>query len=159
MVSMSYAISPDVGGPVVKFGESIRIARDRAHVEEGVRKRILLVEDDPAQGLLYQTELKRAGYEVFVARDGLEAIVMCEAARPALVIMDIGMPRMNGIDAMDKLIERNHHLHVILFTSYPSYGNNYRSTSADAYVVKSSDLSELKQKIREVLELSGQEAC
>ncbi len=151
-------IGPDVGGRTVKSLETPRSTCSPEHAAAGARKRILLVEDDAAQSMLYERELTRAGYEVLVAHDGLEAIMLCESAQPDLVIMDIGMPRMDGIDAMDRLLAHNHRVRVILYTSYPAYGDNYRSWSADAYVVKSSDMAELKQKILEVLDSSAETA-
>lgn len=113
---------------------------------------ILLVEDDENQRLLYTEELREAGYAVAVACDGRQALACCDEAMPDLVIMDINMPGMDGIDAMDRMLGRNHKLPIILYTAYTSYRDSFRAWSADAYVVKSSDLTELKQAIASVLE-------
>ena len=112
---------------------------------------ILIVEDDPNQCLLYEKELKRDGYEVRTARDGREAIALVESSRPDLVVMDISMPGMDGIEAMSRMLAKDHKLPIILNTAYATYKDNFRAWSADAYVVKSSDLSELKNAIRRVL--------
>lgn len=113
--------------------------------------RVLVVEDDPNQRILYERELRKTGYDVVTAADGIEALALCESAQPDVVVLDIGMPKMDGIDAMDRLLAKDHQLPIILHTAYPSYGDNYRSWSADAYVVKSSDLTELKQAIERLL--------
>ena len=112
---------------------------------------ILVVEDDQNQCLLYEEELRSAGYDVMTARDGREAVRMVEDSRPDLVVMDISMPGMDGIEAMSRMLARDHKLPIILNTAYATYRVNFRSWSADAYVVKSSDLTELKDKIEEVL--------
>ena len=112
---------------------------------------ILLVEDDPNQRLLYSEELTRGGYEVMTAADGNEALCSLDQRTPDLVVMDISMPGMDGIDAMSRMLARNHRLPVILNSAYASYRDDYRSWSADAYVVKSSDLTELTDAIERVL--------
>jgi CheY-like chemotaxis protein len=112
---------------------------------------ILLVEDDENQCLLYKEELSNEGYEVVTAQDGREAVQMVQQSCPDLVVMDISMPGMDGIEAMSRMLAKDHKLPVILNTAYATYKDNFRAWSADAYVVKSSDLSELKQTIERVL--------
>ena len=114
--------------------------------------KILLVEDDANQTLLYRGELEADGYEIAVARNGREAVEMVAAAKPDLIVMDISMPGMDGIEAMGRILSENNRLPVILNTAYASYKDNFLSWSADAYVIKSSDLTELKQAIRKLLE-------
>jgi CheY-like chemotaxis protein len=113
--------------------------------------KLLIVEDDPSQRLLYQRELERAGYDVVTAKDGREALDLAARVGPDLVVLDIAMPGMDGIDAMTRMLSRDHRLPVVLNSSYASYKDNFRTWSADAYVVKSSDLSGLKNAISEVL--------
>jgi two-component system, response regulator, stage 0 sporulation protein F len=114
--------------------------------------RILVVDDDTNQSLLYENELAADGYEVAIAKDGAEAIAIVEESRPDLVVMDISMPGMDGIEAMSRMLAQDHKLPVILNSAYATYKDNFRAWSADAYVVKSSDLTELKDTIKEVLE-------
>ncbi len=114
-------------------------------------KTILIVEDDPNQCLLYESELRNEGYEVVTAKDGREAIGIVEQNRPDLVVMDISMPGMDGIEAMSRMLAQDHKLPVVLNSAYATYKDNFRAWSADAYVVKSSDLSELKDTIKSVL--------
>ena len=119
---------------------------------------ILLVEDDPNECILYERELQLAGHSVRVVRDGAAAVAVCENSRPDLVVMDISMPGMDGIDAMNRLLSLDNKLPIILNTAYAAYKEDFRAWAADAYVVKSADLNELKQTIQQVLEARRQPA-
>ncbi len=112
---------------------------------------ILLIEDDPNQRVLYEATLRAEGYEVASVGDGREALAHCERALPDLVVMDISMPGMDGMDLMGRLLGRNHSLPIILNTAYAWYKEDFRTWAADAYIIKSSDLSELKNAVRRVL--------
>ena len=114
--------------------------------------RLLVVEDDPNQCFLYEQELKAAGYDVITARDGREAIDLVAQVKPDLVVMDVSMSGMDGIEAMSRMLAKNHKLPIVLNTAYATYKDNFRAWSADAYVVKSSDLTELKNAIKNVLQ-------
>ncbi len=116
---------------------------------------ILLVEDDKNQRLLYAQELSNDGYEVITASDGKEALEKVQEQLPDIVIMDINMPKMDGIEAMGRILSTNKTIPVIINTAYSNYKDSFMSWAADAYIVKSSDLSELKAKIKEVLSSRG----
>ncbi len=113
---------------------------------------ILVVEDDKNQCLLYRQELTEEGYKVEIARDGNEAVAMAKLNPPDLIVMDINMAGMDGIEAMGKILGENNKIPVVINTAYSSYKDNFMAWSADAYVVKSSDLAELKKTIKEILE-------
>ena len=68
-----------------------------------------------------------------------------------LIILDIQMPGMSGIDLLQKIMARDKRQPVILNTAYPSYRDNFMTWPAEAYVVKSADTTELKQAIKRVL--------
>jgi len=112
---------------------------------------ILLVEDDNNQRLLYEQELRIEGYEIVTAIDGKDALEKFQEQPPDLVVLDINMPRMDGIEAIGRILSKNKQIPIIINTAYSSYKNSFMSWAADAYIVKSSDLSELKNKIRELL--------
>ena len=114
-------------------------------------KKILVVEDNESLRVLYHDELSEAGYEVILAANGREATKHLEKEKPNLIILDIVMPVMDGTEALGRIIKKHRDIPVILNTSYPSYRNDFMSWGADAYVVKSGDLEELKGKIREIL--------
>ncbi len=112
---------------------------------------ILVVEDDRNQRLLLQEELAGDGHAVLCAANGQDALAAVGQTMPDLVIMDIAMPEMDGLELLGRLLAVNHQLPVIIHTAYASYKDNFMSWAADAYVVKSADLSELKRTVRELL--------
>jgi CheY-like chemotaxis protein len=115
-------------------------------------EKVLCVDDDLSLLRLYEDELVEEGYEVVLAKDGKEAIAKFEKESPQVVVMDIRMPVMDGIEALTNLLGKDRQVPVILNTAYPQYRENFMTWGAEAYVIKSSDLTELKQKIREVLD-------
>ncbi|MBC8554143.1 MAG: response regulator [Candidatus Brocadiales bacterium] len=112
---------------------------------------ILVVEDDKNQRLLYEQELKLEGYEVVTASDGKEALEKVQEQLPDIIIMDINMPKMDGIETMGRVLSKNKEIPIIINTAYSNYKDRFMSWAADAYIVKSSDLSELKNTVKEVL--------
>ena len=112
---------------------------------------VLVVEDDKNQRLLYEQELKLEGYEVVTASDGKEALEKAQEQLPNIIIMDINIPKMDGIETMGKILSRNKEIPIIINTAYSNYKDNFMSWAADAYIVKSSDLSELKNAVKEIL--------
>ncbi len=112
---------------------------------------ILLVEDDVNQRALFEEELSDEGYRIVTAGDGREALSMASQHKPDLVVMDVNMPVMDGLDTLARLLEVDRKVPVIIHTAYASYRDSFSSWSADAYIVKNSDLSELKKTVRELL--------
>ncbi len=119
-----------------------------------MKKKILVVEDEEGLRLLYEEELKAEGYEVLTAGNGREAIEQLETGKPDLVLLDIVMPVMDGMEALGRIVSKERKIPIILNTSYSGYREDFMSWAADAYVTKSDDLTELKKKIRELLKIS-----
>jgi len=120
--------------------------------------KLLVVDDDKNLRSLYEQELAEEGHEVALAGSGPEAMEMLKSSRPDLIILDISMPGMDGIEALGKILAKDKTMPVILNTANSTYKDNFMTWSADAYVVKSGDLTELKAKIKEVLKSRGKEA-
>jgi len=114
--------------------------------------KILIVDDEPHLRLLYETELRRAGFETMTASNAVQGLEFVETMKPDLVILDIRMAGMDGIEAMQRILERDKRIPVILNTAFSSYRDNYLTWAADAYVTKSSDVSELVETVKGVLE-------
>ena len=121
-------------------------------------KTILIADDDKNLALLYEEELTEDGYAVEVVYDAKSAIERVEQSPPDLLVLDIRMPGMDGIEALSHGLGKNNKLPVILNTAYSNYKDNFMTWAADAYVVKSSDLTELKETIKDVLTRRASEA-
>ena len=116
------------------------------------KKRILLVDDEEGIQLLYREEFEEEGYEVLSAYTGEEALALFAKEPVDLVILDINMPGINGIEVLRRLKEIDPDLPVILSSAYPEYKQDFGSWASEAYIVKSADLSELKATVRRYLE-------
>src|SRR5581483_1529960 len=116
---------------------------------------ILIVEDNDNLRELYEQELKEEGYTVMLAASGDEALQLVSGRRPDLAVMDISMPGKDGIQTMHELLSHGRVFPIILNTAFPQFRDNYETWPANAYLVKSGDLSELKAKIQEMLEIFG----
>jgi len=112
---------------------------------------ILLIEDDKNQRLLYEQELGFEGYEIVTAADGKDALIKVQEQPFDLVVMDINLPMMDGIETMGWILSKHKNIPIIINTAYSSYKDNFMTWAADAFIVKSSDLTELKNKIKEVI--------
>lgn len=114
--------------------------------------KILLVEDDIRVQRLVRDELEEEGYEIILASDGKEAVSLLKDDHISInvVIMDLRMPNMDGLDAIGHLLKARLNIPVIIHTAYSSYKNDPLAMAADAYVVKSHDLTELKAKVKEL---------
>jgi two-component system, response regulator, stage 0 sporulation protein F len=113
-------------------------------------KTILVVDDDEAIRTLLQEELEEEGYQVMIATNARDALKLVETEALDLVILDIRMPGMDGLEALPRILGIKEGLPVILNTAYSQYQESFMSWAADAYVVKSSDLTELKEKVKEL---------
>ena len=114
-------------------------------------KTILVADDEEAIRTLLEEELKEEGYRVLTVSNARDALKMVETEQLDLVILDIRMPGMDGLEALPRILGMKEGLPVILNTAYTQYKESFMSWAADAYVVKSSDLTELKQKIKELI--------
>jgi len=115
-----------------------------------MKKRILLIEDEENQRILYREELTRNGYDVLVAGNGNEGLAVLESEQVDCVVLDIRMPSMDGLETLGTMLGRRKDLPVIIYTAYSHYKNDFMSWAANAYLVKHSDMTELVEKIREL---------
>jgi len=114
-------------------------------------KRILLVEDDKTLSILYEEELSKEGYQVILAHDAESALEKVKKGEFDLIITDIRMPGKDGIELISSIMGMRKDIPIIINTAYQSYKDDFMTWAADAYLIKSSSLDELKQKIRELL--------
>lgn len=114
-------------------------------------QRILIVEDEKNLRQLYQHVFSEEGYDVLLAESGQEALKLVNEHEVDLVIMDIKLTGMDGIEAMNTILADNKQIPVIINSAYPRYQDDFKTWAAKAYVIKSSDLTELKDKVAEFL--------
>src|SRR4030042_2931376 len=86
-----------------------------------MKKKSLVGEDEERLRLLYEEELKSEGYEVLTAGNGREAIELLETGKPDLIILDIVMPVMDGMEALGRIVGKERKIPIILTTYYSGY--------------------------------------
>jgi DNA-binding response OmpR family regulator len=112
--------------------------------------RILLVEDDPMIGESIAEGLKSEGYAVDWVRDGKEADLSIDATAYSLVLLDLGLPRRDGIEVLKGLRERRVDVPVLVITARDTVSDRIKGldAGADDYLVKPFDLDELSARVR-----------
>ena len=114
-------------------------------------KKILFVDDEESIRLLYQEEFGDRGYEVILASTGEEALEKYAATNPDLLVIDIKMPGMDGIEVLNRIRELSREVPVILCTAYGEYKQNFETWASDEYVVKSANLETLFSKVEKLM--------
>lgn len=117
-------------------------------------KKILVVDDDRTTRHVLQKVLSAAGFNASVAKDGVEALALLARRRFDLMLLDVWMPRMNGIDLMSRLRSRKTRPRVVIMTSDDAPGTLLRAVREQAfrYVHKPVEAVALLQTVRETLE-------
>ena len=114
-------------------------------------EKILVVEGERKFRELYQTGLKDAGYKVEIAADGQHALKKLKHAPVDLIVTDLVLPDGAGFDLLHRFLKVTNKTKVVINTSYIEYKSDFQSWVADAYLTKSSDISELKSTIEGIL--------
>lgn len=114
--------------------------------------KVVVADDDDAIQLLYQEELGYEGYEVLPARTRGELLNIIIHEKPDLIVLDVVLGEDNGLDVLQEIRNAYYDLPVILCTAYEEFRHDLKSMAADYYVIKRSDLSELKRKIKMAFE-------
>ena len=115
-------------------------------------EKVMVVDNDEGIRCLYEQVLSDEGYTVMLACDCIEAVEMLKREKPHIVVLDIRMPGMDGIELLGKVLDMEMEMPVIINSAYSMYKNNFLTWLADASIIKSPDLAELKLKIRELLD-------
>lgn len=115
-------------------------------------KTILCVDDEPTQLMLLRLALNRAGFHVLEAADGQKGIEMAIKHQPALVIMDLMMPIMDGAEAIEQLKQNpvTKHIPILVLSAYTRGDQAQRALEAGAaeLISKSLILTELIDKVK-----------
>jgi signal transduction histidine kinase/CheY-like chemotaxis protein len=136
------------------FGsEKKTVKYDKAQLFDWSNKNVLVAEDEDLNYKVLESVLSRAKANVWRAKDGVEAVEVCQATTIDLVLMDIQMPRMDGYVATHKIKQFNKNLPVIAQTSYAMAGEreNCLAAGCDDYLSKPLNLEELLVKCNRYL--------
>ncbi|BDV41386.1 two-component system response regulator [Geotalea uraniireducens] len=117
--------------------------------------RLLVVDDESSIRLLYSQELADEGYEVVTAATAAEAVEQIGTQDFDLIVLDIKLKNESGLDLLQKIVKERHNLPVVLCTAFSCFKDDFSAWLADGYVVKSSDLTELKEEIKRVIAKKG----
>ena len=118
--------------------------------------RLLVVDDESNIRMLYAEELTDEGYEVVTAASIAEATEKLQTGAFDLAVLDIKLRNENGIELLQRLVKERHEMPVILCSAFSCYKDDFSAWLADGYVVKSGDLTELKNEIARVLAKKAQ---
>ena len=119
--------------------------------------RLLVVDDEPSIRELLSASLKFAGFEVFVAQDGAEALRLAEQHKPDLVVLDVMLPDIDGFSVTRRLRERGREMPVVFLTARDETTDKVQglTVGGDDYVTKPFSLEEIVARIRAVLRRTG----
>ena len=111
--------------------------------------RVLVVDDDPNTVGLLQEFLRAKGYEVFTAGGGVEALRKVTEERPHVILLDIKMPAMDGLEVLRRLRETNREVGVIMITAVDEQeiAKEAMALGAFDYIVKPLDLDYLERSL------------
>jgi two-component system response regulator (stage 0 sporulation protein F) len=115
-------------------------------------KKILIVDDEAAIRMFYADEFIEEGYDVIAIGEASRVMELIEEEGPDLIILDIRLGKHDGLDILQDIRNTYYDMPVILCTAYPAFKCDLRSIAADYYVVKSSNLKELKVKVKRALQ-------
>jgi uncharacterized protein len=115
--------------------------------------RILIVDDVPAAHLLYKHALKRENYEIYDAERGKEALSIINKTELDLIILDIDLPDISGLEVLEELRKTNKEIPVIILTAYgiKDYVIKAASKGVNFYLVKPVELAFLRKRVEDVL--------
>ena len=114
--------------------------------------KILYVEDNDDNIYMLERRLKRAGFEVLIARDGAQGVAMALAEQPGLILMDLSLPVIDGSEATRRIksAPETKHIPIIALTANAMTGDREKALAAgcDDFDTKPVELSRLLDKIR-----------
>jgi two-component system response regulator (stage 0 sporulation protein F) len=114
-------------------------------------KKILVVDDEQNIRELYREEFEEMGLEVTAVANGGQALAEMDNAKFDLVTLDMRMPDIDGIETLRKMKEKDNSIPIIICTAYEEYKQDFGSWSSDAYIVKSADMTQLRDTVKKLL--------
>jgi two-component system response regulator MprA len=117
------------------------------------KERILVVEDEPSMRIALQDALEAAGYRVLIATDGRTGLERALKEKPALLLLDVMLPKLNGFELCAQLRRAGDSLPILMLTAKGMVRDRVAglNSGADDYLVKPFDTEELLARIRSLL--------
>ncbi len=115
-------------------------------------KKILLVDNEENIQIVYREEFENDGYHVVSALNGEEGLKKFSEEKPDIVILDIHMPGMGGVEVLRKMKTLDPAVPVVLSSAYQEFKSDLGTWASDAYILKSGDIGDLKRTVRELLD-------
>ena len=124
-------------------------------------KRILVVDDDANIRLIFQTMLNREGYDVVTASSGIQALELILEKEPNLIILDIKMPDIHGLEVLSLMREAKNEVPVIICSAFEGMKEDFiiQSSNVFEYLVKPVDLKVLNAVVKRALATSFSVKC
>lgn len=116
-------------------------------------KKVLIVDDEPNIIMSLEFLMKKSGYEIFIARDGEEALQILNKQTPDIVILDIMMPKVDGYEVCQYIKKERQMETKVIFLSAKSKESDIEKgfeVGADLYMTKPFSTRDLMQKVREL---------
>ncbi|MGD0265625.1 MAG: response regulator [Candidatus Methylomirabilota bacterium] len=119
------------------------------HTSGGAMPRVLVVDDEPDAVYLLQEFLVAKGYEVLTASDGEEALRKVKEERPHVMLLDVRMPGMNGLEVLKRVREMDHEVGVIMVTAVNEEETGHQALQLGAfdYITKPFDFTYLERSL------------
>lgn len=119
-----------------------------------MQKKIMVVDDDSTSNTLVSFLLKSSGYETVVASDGEEALNKAKEEKPDLIVLDVGMPKMDGFTFLGELkrVSGSQCPPIIMLTAKDQMQDIFRMEGVLAYFVKPLDSDKFLSKVRRYFE-------
>ncbi len=118
------------------------------------KKRVLVVDDEPGIGSFLRIKLKLSGYEVICTTSGAEAIEITRTQQPDVVLCDMLMPDITGMDVI-QTVRTFSQVPIIVFTGRPEIFQVAMELGANDYIAKPFNPDELIEKIKSILDNAG----
>ncbi|PVV83696.1 response regulator transcription factor [Dehalogenimonas alkenigignens] len=117
---------------------------------EPPKKRVLVVDDEPGIGAVLRIKLRLSGFEVTTTTSGAEAIELVSTHEPDVMLVDILMPDVTGMDVIDR-VRLFSKIPIIVFTAKPDIATFAMELGANDYIAKPFDPEQIVKKIKAVL--------
>jgi two-component system chemotaxis response regulator CheY len=125
------------------------VKRDQS--EASVSPTVMIVEDDPSTRRLYRFLLANSGYTVVEAEDGIAALEHLQKTAVDVIITDMNMPRMGGMELVRALRQNHSGVYVIMVTAFgtPDTEKNAYRAGVNEYLTKPFEFEELERRVKE----------